>query len=172
MVAGVGQERQSDGSANESFHSKTSRETRVRERDERTSGRSANTQHDAEKDDPKKDDRQRAAQRKFGAVIRPVAHQAQVAFARSGLTLPQLVLERICEFQIDETRHFSMQLRSTVRVPESEGGSVWDEYVRGRLVPDRADRIEGVHDAAGQPVFMMRRPAVGQTKNRAPGGEA
>jgi hypothetical protein len=144
----------------------------VRERDERASGRSANTQHEPEKDDPKKDDRQSKAQRKFGGMIRPVSHQAQVAFARSGLALPQAVLDRICEFQIDETRHFSMQLFSTVRLPEEEGGGVWNEYVRGRLVPDRADRIEGLHDAKGQPVYQLRRPAPGQQAKQAPGGEA
>lgn len=133
----------------------------MRERTERKSGRSANTQHDAEKDDPKKDDRQGARQRKYGGFIRPVAHQAQVSFARSGLSLPDQVLDRISEFRIDETRHFTLQLRATVRLPEAEGGAVWNEYVRGRLIPDAADRIEGVHSANGQPIFRMERPARG-----------
>lgn len=134
----------------------------MRERSERESGKSANTQNESDKDDPKKDDKQKSQQRKYGGFIRPVAHQAQVAFARSGLSLPDEVLERICEFQIDETRHFTLQLRSTVRLPEAEGGAIWSEYVRGRLIPDAADRIEGVHGASGQPIFEMTRPAPGE----------
>lgn len=146
---------------------------RVRERDERVTGRSANTQHESEKDDPKQDDRQRTAQRIQAGVMRPVSQQAQVAFARSGLALPAAVLERICEFRIDETRHFSMQLRSTVRLPAEEGGGVWNEYVRGRLVPDQADRLEGVQDQSGQPVYQLRRAPRGQSAHQqTSGGEA
>lgn len=144
----------------------------MRERTERESGRSANTQHESDKDDSKKDDAQAARQRKYGGFIRPVAHQAQVAFARSGLHLPDEVLDRICEFRIDETRHFTMQLRSTVRLPAEEGGGVWNEYVRGRLIPDAADRIEGVHGPTGQPIFTMNRPPPGQKpKHRKTRGE-
>ena len=133
----------------------------MRERAERESGRSANTQHETDKDDPKKDDKQASKQRKYGGLMRPVAHQAQVAFFRAGVTLPAEVLEKVCEFRIDETRHFSMQLRSSVRLPEGEGGAVWGEFVRARLTPDGADRLEGLRGPAGQPIADLARPPRG-----------
>ena len=143
----------------------------MRERAERESGRSANTQHETDKDDPKKDEKQATKQRKFGGSMRPVSHQAQVAFARSGVTLPAEVLDRISEFRIDETRHFSMELRSAVRMPEQEGGAVWNEFVRGRLTPEGADRLEGLRGPAGEPIGELLRPPRGaQAPKRKPAG--
>lgn len=147
----------------------------MRERTERESGRSANTQHETDKDDPKTDDKQATKQRKFGGSIRPVSHQAQVAFFRSGVSLPEEVLERVCEFRLDETRHFTMQLRSTVRVPAEAGGGVWSEFVRGRLTPEGVDRLEGLRDQSGGPIGRLGRPERGarpQQRRTAPVEEA
>lgn len=147
----------------------------MRERAERESGRSANTQHETDKDDPKADAKQAAKQRKYGGFMRPVSHQAQVAFFRSGVSLPEQVLARVCEFRIDETRHFTMQLRSAVRLPEEEGGAVWSEFVRGRLTPEGADRLEGLRGPAGEPIGQLARPKRGarpQQRRGAPVEEA
>lgn len=133
----------------------------MRERTERESGQSANTQQSTDKDDPKKDDKQATKQRKYGGFVRPVSHQAQVAFFRSGVSLPEEVLERVCEFRIDETRHFTMQLRSTVRLSTEDGGAVWSEFVRGRLTTQGADRLEGLRSPEGAPIGRLARPERG-----------